>query len=72
MSGGIRHPYTGVLYEPAAEGLVQVTATDGRTGRFRPDGRWVDGDLRDADPQLCGWIGGPRVANHRVGTPLAS
>ena len=64
---GLRHPYTQALYEHTDDGLVRVTATDGRTGRFRPDGAWVEGELREADPQLCGWVAGPRVHNHRVG-----
>jgi hypothetical protein len=72
MGEGIRHPYTKALYEPGDDGLVRVTAPDGRSGRFRTDGRWVDGELREADPQLCGWVGGPRVANHRIGAPPAS
>lgn len=72
MKGAVRHPYTRALYEDGGDGLIRVTTSDGRSGRFRPDGRWVDGELREADPQLCGWVGGPRVANHRVGTPPAS
>lgn len=71
MSAGLRHPFSGALYEPDA-GTVKVTAKDGRSGHFAPDGRWLSGDLREADPQMCGWVGGPRVANHRVGTPPAS
>jgi len=65
---GIRHPYSHALYEPTEDDLVQVTAADGRTGRFRRDGVWIDGELREADPHLCGWIAGPRFENHRVGT----
>ena len=65
---GLRHPYTHALYELTDDGHVRVTARDGRTGRFRPDGMWVDGELREADPHLCGWVAGPRVHNHRVGT----
>ena len=68
MSAGIRHPYSGALYEKDDDGLVVVTAADGRRGRFHGDGRWVDGDLGDADPQMCGWVAGPRIANHRVGS----
>ena len=68
MRAGLRHPYTHALYELTDEDLVLVTAPDGRSGRFRPDGRWVEGELREADPHLCGWVAGPRVRNHRVGT----
>lgn len=50
-----RHPFTGALYERTAEGNVLVT--DGsRQGLFRPDGRWISGALRGADPQLCVWV----------------
>jgi hypothetical protein len=49
VSEGLRHPFTGALYEPDGD-LVRVTAKDGRVGRFRADGRWVGGELRDADP----------------------
>lgn len=70
--GSIVHPYTSATYVGVAGGLVEVRAKDGRTGRFRSDGRWVEGELREADPHLCGWIAGPRVENHRVGAPPAS
>ena len=63
---GLRHPFTRVLYEQDGEGHVKVTATDGRSGTFSPDGSWVGGELFEADPQLCGWIGGPKVAHHRI------
>ena len=28
--------------------------------------RDVEGDIYEADPQLCGWVGGPKVAHHRI------
>jgi hypothetical protein len=62
---GIRHPFTHALYE-RDDGLVKVTTTDGVEGRFRGDGRWVSGELREADPQLCGWVAGPKIGNARV------
>jgi hypothetical protein len=50
-----RHPFTHALYEKQADGNVLVT--DGaKQGLFRPDGRWISGDLREADPQLCVWV----------------
>jgi hypothetical protein len=64
---GQRHPFTNALYEHDGEGVVRVTTTDGRTGRYRRDGSFVDGDQFDVDPQMCGWIGGPR-AQHRLET----
>lgn len=61
---GIRHPFTRALYEPE-DGMVRVTL-GGRSGLFTADGRWVSGELREADPQLCGWTAGPRLASRRL------
>lgn len=66
MPAGIVHPFTKALYERDGEGRILVTQGD-RWGRFNRDGSWVEGDLRECDPQLCNWVGGPQVANHRVG-----
>ncbi|NNE75063.1 MAG: transposase [Acidimicrobiales bacterium] len=62
---GIKHPFTGALHERDGHGNVLVTQGD-KQGLFRPDGSWVAGELRECDPQLCGWVAGPQVANHRV------
>jgi len=64
---GLVHPFTKALYEQDGAGNILVTL-NGRTGTFRPDGSWVSGELRECDPQLCGWVGGPQIANHRVPT----
>ena len=59
MSGdggpSIRHPFSGAIYALLADGTVQVSGEQGK-GIFRPDGRWVSGELREADPQMCVWI----------------
>jgi hypothetical protein len=34
---------------------------DDKQGLFHSDGRWIEGELREADPQLCGWVAGDRV-----------
>lgn len=62
---GMRHPFSKALYEQDGNGNVRVTH-QGKVGLFTPDGRWLEGDLFEADPQLCGWIGGPKVAHHRI------
>ena len=62
---GLRHPFTGDLYEEDGARVVRITTADGRVGRYRPDGSWISGERFDADPQLCVWIGGPR-APHRL------
>ncbi len=63
---GMIHPFSKALYEQDGNGLVRVTTKDGRTGLFRTDGAWVEGELFECDPQLCGWVGGPKVAHHRI------
>lgn len=50
-----QHPFTNALYELRPDGNVSVV--DGaKQGVFHPDGRWISGALRTADPQLCVWI----------------
>lgn len=66
---GIRHPFTKALYERDGEGNILVTDGD-RQGLFTSEGRWISGELRECDPQLCGWVAGPLVANHRVGSTV--
>ena len=60
----IQHALTGSVYEWAEDDIGPVLVTDkrGRQGRFDRNGRWVLGDLRVADPELCRWIesGGPK------------
>ena len=65
---GIYHPLTYALYERESEATLRVTQGD-RWGRFRPDGTWIDGELRECDPQLCGWVAGPQVPHHRIAKP---
>jgi hypothetical protein len=62
---GIIHPFSKALYEQDGAGNIRVT-DHGRLGIFATDGQWISGELRECDPHLCGWVGGPQVANHRV------
>ena len=62
---GIRHPFSGALYEQDGEGHILVTDGD-RSGLFDGRGRWISGAIEECDPQLCGWVAGPIIANHRV------
>ena len=66
MSHGLIHPFTKALYLKTAEGNIRVTNGD-LEGLFRIDGSWIEGELRECDPPLCGWVGGPVIENHRVG-----
>jgi hypothetical protein len=60
MSGGLRHPFGGALYTCTPEGNIRVEDGD-TSGLFQSDGRWIEGELRQADPQFCGWVAGDRV-----------
>lgn len=62
---GIRHPFLQDVYEPDGTGAVRITTPSGSVGRYRADGSWLDGGRFDVDPQLCGWVAGPR-ASHRL------
>ncbi len=62
---GIRHPFSQALYEQDGEGNILVT--DGEcSGLFTSEGRWLSGNLRECDPQLCNWVAGPMAPNHRM------
>ena len=56
-----RHALSGALYDVREDGCVDVTARDGSVGTFTADGTWVHGELRHADPHLCGWLAGPQL-----------
>lgn len=62
------HPFSGALYEQDGEGNIVVTH-GARTGTFTTKGVWLSGELRECDPQLCGWVGGPQIGSHRVTKP---
>lgn len=59
MSAGLRHPFGGALYTCLPDGRIKVEDGD-KWGLFHPDGRWIEGPLREADPQFCGWVAGDR------------
>ena len=63
---GLVHPFTGALYEEDGTGNIRVTSASGdRVGIFGADGHGISGDLRECDPQLCNWIGGPQLGSRR-------
>jgi len=54
----LKHPITGLLYEIDESGLVRVSDTDdGRFGLFDSDAVWFEGEIRDVDLQIVGWLG---------------
>jgi len=54
------HPISGAVYEGIGDGLVRVEdKAKGKSGVFRFDGTWIEGDLTYADPHMLMYIGGP-------------
>ena len=61
MPRKLRHPLSGAIYEIYSDGLVLVTSREGATGRFTDQGEWVEGELKQCDPHVCVWVGGPQL-----------
>ena len=59
----LRHPLSGAIYERVEDGKVKVTDRDGKAGVFTDDATWVEGELGQADPNMCDWIGGMQLPN---------
>ncbi len=57
----LQHPLNGWVYEHIGEGMVEVTTPKGKRGRFTTGGQWVEGELTDANPHLCLWVGGEQL-----------
>lgn len=64
-----QHPLSRAVYDVIDDGLVEVTDPDGSVGVFDADGQWIKGELRHADPQLCGWLAGPQLPAGVPGNP---
>lgn len=58
MAKTFKHPLTGFIYEVNVDGLVRVTdPATGDYGIFSADAHWYEGEIRDVDLQICGWVG---------------
>jgi hypothetical protein len=68
----IKHPLSGAVYDLDAEGTIHVVATDGRDGVFDQHGVWISGELKQADPHLCLWIGGKNLPSRSRPAAAAS
>lgn len=54
------HPINGMVYEEVGDGVVRVENPEkGKSGLFRWDGTWLEGELTYADPHMLLYIGGP-------------
>ncbi len=63
----LRHPLNGWLYEDQGEGIVKVTTPKGVSGLFDSEARWIEGELADANPHLCLWVGGKQLSTADTG-----
>jgi len=53
----LTHPFDqDTLYELGEDGNIRVS-NGNRVGIFTTQGVYVSGDIRQADPQLCVWVG---------------
>jgi NAD(P)-dependent dehydrogenase (short-subunit alcohol dehydrogenase family) len=65
----MRHAMTEATYELLTDGTVRVETTDGASGIFRTNGRWLRGEVRDADPQMLDFLDGSSdLGNRRTGS----
>ena len=55
MSFKLRHPLSGAIYAAHGEGVVRVEK-DAVWGDFDDRGKWLGGDVRTADPEMCRWV----------------
>ncbi len=56
------HPFSGTVYTEVGDGLVRVEdKAKGKSGVFRFDGTWIEGDLTYADPHMLSYVGGPEL-----------
>ena len=63
----MKHPITGFSYEVDTTGLVRVSDPESdRYGVFTSDAVWVEGEIRDVDLQVVGWIGRTPEAKRRL------
>jgi len=69
----LTHPFDpDTLYELTADGNIRVS--NGKTfGIFTTQGQHLSGDLRQADPQLCVWVGNnPDASNQQMASGRTS
>ena len=60
------HPgerFIGGARDDCVDGTIQMVTPDGRRGVFDAHGVWISGEVKQADPHLCVWIGGKDLPN---------
>jgi nitrite reductase/ring-hydroxylating ferredoxin subunit len=60
------HPISGAVYQDLGDGTVRVSdKAKGKTGVFRFDGTWIEGDMTYADPHMLLLVGEPGLPEGR-------
>lgn len=65
----IRHALANTEYHAESANSVRVVDKDNRWGRFDRYGAWLEGEIRQCDPQLCIWLTGLVVVQERGSMP---
>jgi hypothetical protein len=63
-----RHVANKQLFEELGDGLVRVTTDEGKSGVFRWNGPWVEGELTECNHNMLIFCGGPtlpKACNYR-------
>lgn len=58
------HPLTKALYLAESPDRVRVTQGE-QWGLFDRTGGWIEGELRQCDPQMCIWLAGLALVEAR-------
>lgn len=56
----MKHPSSGATYRLRDDGNVDVE-NNGVTGVFSSNGRYLQGDIKQADPHFILWLAGPSL-----------
>lgn len=56
----LKHPLSGATYSLRDDGLVDVE-NNGLKGVFSHTGKYLSGELRQADPHMLLWLAGPQL-----------
>jgi hypothetical protein len=62
---GVRHAITNAEYHVETPDSVRVVLGD-TWGRFDSHGNWLEGELRQADPEMCIWLTGQLYVQERA------
>jgi hypothetical protein len=67
-----RHALANTEYHAEGANSVRVTDAENKWGRFDRYGTWLEGEIRQCDPQLCIWLTGLVIVQERGSVPAKS